>query len=214
MDKIVSQDPNLIILGSASTSLLPLGFKDGETALIEKIFSPGLYLATFRDSVQAKVKGAVGLKIGTPVRVFRTSNVPSSEALDGNVVNAWLIESEAVLALTAFFPLAFGGKGGKARIEIYTPNGKEKLGKKKVVYFIITFTTERLGDLQWSIHLWGKNAEVQLYGGQKNKEEVIRELVQNVEQSLRKAGFCLTGTVNRLKEPFRIPQGFRLDWKV
>jgi hypothetical protein len=140
--------------------------------------------------------------------------LPSLATPEGAVANAWLLESEAVLALAAVFPLAFGGKDAKVKIEIYTPKEKGPASKKKAVYFIITLTTERFGDLQWSIHLWGRNAEVQLYGGLKAKENDIHEMVRNVEVSFRRAGIRLTGSVNRLEEPFRVPRGFRPDWRA
>lgn len=214
MDKIFPSNPKLLVPGPASLYFLPTGFKDGETALIEKAFLSGLYLVSFRDGAQVKVKGPDGLEIGAPVRVFRSPVVPSLATPEGAIANAWLLESEAVLTLTAVFPLAFGGKDAKGKIEIYTPKEKGPACKKKVVYFIITLTTERFGDLQWSIHLWGRNAEVQLYGGLKGKESDIHELVRNVEVSFRRAGIRLTGYVNRLEEPFHVPQGFRLDWRA
>src|SRR5208282_3073158 len=137
-------------------------------------------------------------------RVFRSMPDSLQPAQDGHAVNAWLLESEAVLALTAVFPLAFGGKNAKAKLEIYTPKEKSRASKKKVIYFIITLTTERFGDLQWSIHLWGRDAEVQLYSGRSSQEDDIRDLIQNVEESFRKAGFKLAGSVCRLDEPFHV----------
>lgn len=214
MDKIIPSSLKLESSGQVSLSLLPASFKDGEIALIQKTFSPGLYLVTFRDGVQVKVKGPEGLENETPVRVFSPSSSASRIALEGNVISAWLLESEAELVLTAFLPLAFGGRNAGAKIEVFNPKEKGTLSKKKAVYFVITFTTERFGDLQWSIHLWGNHSEVQLFGGDKNKETELRELVENVEKSLRDKGFKLSGTISRLKKPFRVPQGFRLDWKA
>jgi hypothetical protein len=214
MDKSIPFSSKMAVPGLTSLSLLPPGFKDGQTALIGKVFSTGSYMVTFRDGTQVKVKGPDGLQMGVPVRVFRSMSDSSRAAQDRFAVNAWLLESEAVLALKTAFPLAFGGKEAKAKIEIYIPKEKGRATKKKVIYFIITLTTERFGDLQWSIHLWGKDAEVQLYNGLKSEEEDIKKLIRDVEDSFRKAGFRLAGSVYRLEKFFRVPQGYRLDWKV
>jgi hypothetical protein len=201
-------------LSGIQTGALLLGFKDGETALIQSIQSPGAYLVIFEDGSQVQVKGPVNLEIGTPVRVFGHSKGPLSSEIGKTVANTLLVESEATLALSVLIPLGFGGKGARAELEVYIPKEKVNINKKKVIYFIIALTTERLGDLQWSIHLWDRNVEAQLYVGQQVSDNEIRELTLEVEESFKKAGFYLTSSIVRLEVPFRVPRGFRLEWKA
>jgi hypothetical protein len=189
-------------------------FVEGETALIDKVFSNGIYSALLRNGNRVKVKGPIGLDIGTPVRVFQSTDVALNISSRDAIVNILELENEAVLALTAVLPLAFGGKGAKVKMEIYTPKQRAEISKKKLIYLILTLTTEGFGDLQWSVHLWGRNAQVQLYGGFQNKEDEVKKLIHDVENSFLKAGFILTGSVCRIREPFLVPQGFRLEWKV
>lgn len=210
MDKISNPNP-LVPDSGLNVQNLPRDFRDGDTGLIGAVLASGTYLTVLRDGTKVKVKGPLGLEVGNPVRVF-LSPADSTAGVKGSIPRTLLLESEAILALTALLPLAFGGNGAKAKIEVYTPKEKVNTNKKKVIYFIIALTTERLGDLQWSIHLWGRNAEIQLFCGGKKNENDIRNLLLEVENSVRKAGFLLTGSVQRLDGPFQVPQGFRLDW--
>ncbi len=213
MNKIPDFSSGLPLSGFQPQNL-PLSFKDGETALIQSVQSPGTYLVIFKDGTRVLVKGQENLEIGNPVRVFRAPNVPSNMQLDQNLADTLLMESEAALALTAFIPLGFGGKGAKAKLEVYTSKEKVNINNKKVIYFIIALTTERLGDLQWSFQLWGRNVEAQLFAARQVDEKDIHELTQEVEVSFKRAGFYLMSSVVRLEEPFKIPQGFRMDWKA
>ncbi len=213
MDKIIPSNPKLVPPVSGLMNNRSKGFDEGETALIEKVLSKGVYLATFQGGNSVKVKGPVGLDVGVPVRVFCSNKVNSDYVIGNALENAWLLENEAVLALTAVLPLGFGGKGAKAKLEVYTPKEKRGINKNKLIYFIITLSTEGFGDLQWIIHLWRRIAEVQLYGGVVKKEGEIQKIIEDVEKCILRAGFTLSGPIIRIKEPFQIPQGLRLDWR-
>ncbi|HET9870355.1 MAG TPA: hypothetical protein VFR02_07665, partial [bacterium] len=103
---------------------------------------------------------------------------------------------------------------GSARLEVFT----EKVGKHppakgaRAVYLVFTTDFADGDQLQWSAYLKDKNVSLQLYASEDAGERHdLDRMAEDLAKRLRKQGFLLSAPVVRLKKPFRVPEGFRLN---
>ncbi len=185
-------------------------FKEG---VIEKVFQPGNFIVSLGNGLKIKAKGSGSLKKGNKVRI----QLPAKQSLGIEESSSQKITktlSQDGLQMSAMIPLAFGGKRAKARLEVFVE--RQMAGGREqgiaATYFVFTIETERNGEIQWSIHLKGKQVTLQVFSnlGEGEKER-LKELVCEVEGSLKNQGFSLTAPTTFLSRPFQVPSGFRLN---
>lgn len=205
--------PVEINIGSAG---LNLGTKAGfqQTAsfkqgVVEKILEPGSFVVTLADGGKVKVQGPSGLKVGSRVQVS-TSRTRVQEAAADIIRN----QGGAELQGSALIPLGFGGKGAKARLEVFTekkPSGGSKQAVR-AIYFVLMIQTQELGEVQWCIHMQGRSVTLQVFAPQKDvKPDEFKTMLGEVERSLKSRGFFLTAPTIYLNRAFKVPAGYRLN---
>jgi hypothetical protein len=188
-----------------------LSFPD-KCGWIERIVDPGRYIVSLESGVKVTVRGPETLKVGEPVQVFENQMNPAYKAIDVN--NKVSLLSDNGVLWSIMMPLAFGGKGALACLEAFvekrTRNLKDKT--KTATYFVFTHRTEKQGEIQWSIYLRGMQIALQVYS--KDVDELaggLKEMVRDVEESLRQCGYILMAPAVFLRKPFIPPPGFRIN---
>jgi hypothetical protein len=184
-------------------------FKEGE---IEKIIEPGRFSVVLEDGTKVQVSGSGELKVGNRVQVLSPSALKDVEASTG-AVNASSTEMGG-FQWSAFIPLGFGGEGATAKLEVFVEKKQKGSWKKgdTAVYFVFTVKTAKQGEMQWSIYLKGRQVMLQLFVQVKdNYKENLKNLIQEVEKSLKNHGFVVSGPTILLNRSFKTPAGFRLN---
>lgn len=191
------------------TGLSQEGFRLGR---IEKVIEPGRFVVILENGERVTADGSPALKINYPVRVL-----PASDALSASKGGKELLPpslEEIGTLWTAFLPLDFGGRGASVKLQAFVEvKMRNGLGKSpRAVYFVIWTRTEKLGELQWSIYLKGRQVSLQVFaeGGDREKGGVSN-LAAGVEKGLKRLGFVLAAPTVYLSRPFRVPEGFRLN---
>jgi len=181
--------------------------------IVEKIVEPGKYLVIMQDGQRVTAEGSKNLGVGNKVQVLRRIDVLSKGKGDLKIDSPLL--KEEGLQWEAFVPLGFGGKKAGAFLRVYVEkkNGELRGGKTPAIYFVFTIKTYKQGELQWSIYLNGRQVAIQIFSEVSGREDELKELVKNVEKNLRDRGFHFLASTVRLKSPFRVPEGFRLNVK-
>lgn len=181
--------------------------KSMEGSLVKKM-GTGLFLAVLEDGREIKVRGSGALKVGDSVEVLAAKIDAGGSAASDPVLESL---GQAV-QWSAFLPLGFGGKGASANLEVFVQKQPKGLSAKKSgAYLIFTVKTELQGEIQWSIHLMGKQVFLQVYAPGEDRKEKLSSMVQEVEKSLKNRGFTLGGLTIYLNGPFRLPDGYRLN---
>jgi hypothetical protein len=180
---------------------------------VEKTVEPGKYIVMMQDGQRVTAEGSRGLGIGTKVQVLRRIDLLNGSEHD--LKNKTPPLKDAGLQWKAFLPLGFGGKRAGALLKVYVESKNGEFGGEKspAVYFVFTINTNKQGELQWSIYLKGRQVAVQVFSDMGGREDELKELVDSVEDNLRKRGFHFLAQTIRLKSPFRVPEGFRLNVK-
>ncbi len=182
--------------------------------IIGKVTGPGKYIVNLMDGQQISVRGARGIKVGDEVHVL--TNVENVKVTKDNLESQEVKFKEPGLQLHAFLPLGFGGKDASASLRVYVEKKKDEFLKNflPAIYFVFNIHTEKLGELQWSIYMKGRQVAIQVFSDIVHIEnDVFKKIVNNVEKNLRDAGFHLMTPTVFLKNAFRIPEGFRLNVK-
>ena len=191
---------------SVSTS----AYKEG---LVENVLESGNWMVVLDDGNRVEVRGSGALKSGSRVRVLLPAG--PLKAFEPSSTTGFLKAGRAEgLEWFVMIPLAFGGDKASARLEVFVERQKEGAGPKMdlAAYFVFTVQTEEGGEVQWSIHLKGRQVALQVYAPIKeDKKEYLTKLVREVETSLRKRGFVLAAPAVLLSRPFKVPAGFRLN---
>ena len=180
---------------------------------VEKIVEPGKYIVVTQDGQRVAAEGSRGLGIGSKVQVLRRVDLLNASK-DDLRSKAPLLKDKG-LQWKAFLPLGFGGKRAGAFLKVYVESKNGEFGGEKspAVYFVFTINTNKQGELQWSIYLKGRQVAVQVFSDMGGREDELKALVDSVEGNLRERGFHLLARTIRLKSPFRVPEGFRLNVK-
>ncbi len=183
----------------------PSGFKLGR---IDAILEPGKFVVELENGVRVTASGSRALKLDSRVRVFP----PAATLTGGAEKEQPLPLREKNFSWKALFPLGFGGRKASARLHVFLEERPESLWDKspRAVYFVIWTRTEKLGEIQWSIYLKGRQASIQVFAETGGKD-VLKELVSGVERNLKGLGFVLAAPTLYLSRPFKAPEGFRLN---
>jgi hypothetical protein len=192
--------------GSAAS----VGFKVG---VVEKMLEPGSFIVTLADGLRVKVEGSKALKLGSRVQVqLPATRTKGTETLLGADQPKNMDENS--LHWSALIPLGFGGKDAKASLEVFVERRAGGAWDKIVpaVYFVFVVHTKELGEIQWSIHMKGRHVALQVFAPLvDNSQKALRDLVLEVEKSLKNRGFVISGPTVYLNRPFKVPVGFRLN---
>lgn len=196
--------------GKGLTGFFYPGFKLGK---IEKVLEPGRFVVVLENGERVTTQGFQNLKIGSRVRVFPPGEIPGS-ANEEELQSDFL--KKAGTQWTALLPLGFGGAKSSVRLKIFVEEKTEGPRDKgpRAVYFIIWTQTEKLGELQWSIYLRGRQLFLQVFLEKDTFDAVeLKNLIGGVERNLKNKGFILAAPTAYLDHPFRVPEGFRLNVK-
>jgi hypothetical protein len=212
MEKVFPIDGSIIKLvregvPSARTRISPTRY-----GVIEKILIPGCYIVSIEPDVKITVNGSETMKVGDRVQVSMSQVKPEKKIANANISEP-LIISEKGFQWSAFIPLAFGGQGSLARIEAFFEKRKGAREKETpVAFFIFTVSTEKLGEIQWSVYLRGRQVTLQVYMAVLNElKGGYQDMVREVEENLKRHGFVFAAPTVFLNKPFKIPQGFGLN---
>ncbi|HJT24306.1 MAG TPA: hypothetical protein VJ873_06995, partial [bacterium] len=151
----------------------------------------------------------------TRVRVFPPGEGPL-RASEGKKESGADLLRESGTQWAALLPLGFGGKKASARLKLFVEEKPEGIWGKgnRAVYFIVWTLTEKLGELQWSIYLKGRQVSLQVFAEKGFFDlDGLKELTGGVERSLKNKGFTLASPTTYLERPFKVPDGFRLNVK-
>lgn len=185
------------------------GFKLGH---IEKIVEPGRFVVILENGERVTAQGLRSLKVGGRVRVFPPGEIPPVSRDEGEHQSDFLRGDGT--QWTALLPLDFGGRKSSAQLRIFV---EEKMGGfwakgHRAVYFVVSTKTEKLGELQWSIYLKGRQVSLQVFADNDFFDlSALKILTNGVERSLRSKGFALAAPTVYLERPFKVPEGFRLN---
>ena len=183
--------------------------------LVEKVLEPGCFVVVLGDGSKITVRGSESLRPGSRVRVLPgSSNMKESEA--PSRVGTQTAGDESGFQWTALIPLAFGGRRAEAHLEVFVERRVKGLLEKGIlaVYFVFTVQTEAQGEIQWSIYIRGKQVTLQVHAPRGESErEGLKNLILEIEKSLKKRGFLVSGPTIILNRPFKAPEGFRLNVK-
>jgi hypothetical protein len=198
-----------------------IGFRQGFTptgirsngrsrmAVVEKVLEPGRFMVSLENGEKLEVRGGNSLKPGHKVQVlFEEGKPPVREARPG--ISG--VPKETISQWTAWIPLAFGGKGSQAKLEVFSERkpGKGPSQQTFVAYLVFTVETEKNGRVQWNVHLKGRQLSLQVFAPDSDMED-LSILVGEIERALEGKGFYLMGKAIFLDKPFRVPDGFRLN---
>jgi len=184
-----------------------------KVGVVEKVVGPGTYVIRMDDGGLVEARGPRTLKLGSPVSV--TAPAESAKVL-GSTADAAVSNREAAEGLQwfALIPLAFGGKKAAARLDVYVEKEKEGTRTKvdPAIYFVFTIQTEECGEIQWSIHLKGRQVTLHVFARPGDgKKGFLNQMILEIEAALNKRGFVLTAPALLLNRPFKVPTGFRLN---
>jgi hypothetical protein len=204
--------PVALALGIAGAGVsLNAGASRGTGGLpgrVERALEAGRFLVLLPDGDRIEVSGKEGLKPGDAVRVVLKAR-PGAVTGGGKGAGAGSGEtSRGESLMSAFIPLAFGGKEAQARLEVFLPGRGKQAARSKgqVVTFVFDVTTRSLGRIQWGVHLRGREVALQVYSEAARKDP-LRALVSGAERALQQRGFVLSATTVFLKRPFTVPSG-------
>ncbi len=153
------------------------------------------------------------MKVDNHVRVFPPREISAERTQKEPAAD---YGKESGTYWTAFLPLGFGGKKASTRLQVFVEEKPEGFwGKKpRAVYFVVWTQTEKLGGLQWSIYLKGRQVSLQVFAEKSTVDNVrLKELAESVEKSLKNRGFSLLTPTVYSERPFKVPEGFRLNVK-
>lgn len=192
------------------------GFSPPEGAykkgVVEKVLKPGNFKIVFEDGTRVEAKGSAALKVGSPVRILLA---PERSKEPGSAPGDSLFKAGEAEGLQWFavIPLAFGGVGAAARLEVFVERQKEGARNKvePAAYFVFTVQTEENGEIQWSVHLKGRQVTLQVFAQFNEKKERLSQLVLEVAAALKKRGLVMTSPAVVLSRAFKVPAGFRLN---
>ena len=199
------------LAGKPLTGFSYPGFKLGH---IEKIVELGRFVVVLESGERVTAQGSRSLKIGSPVRVFPPREILPAVMEEGEPQSYFLRNGGT--QWEALLPLGFGGKKSSARLKIFVEEKMDSLWEKgpRTVYFIVWTQTEKLGKLQWSIYLKGRQVFLQVFAEKALFDLVsLKNLTAGVEKSLKSKGFALAAPTIYLERPFEVPEGFRLNVK-
>jgi len=192
----------------------PSGFKEG---IVERILGQGRFIVILGDGVRVQVSGPENLRPGSRVRVPVQRTLGKVLGNASTSSNGVTLSPEGFAQWGALLPLAFGGKGAIARLEVFGDRSRKTFSGKNnlAVYFIFTVSTEKNGEITWGIHLRGKEIALQVYFSNRagKSSEKFLTLVSEVENLLKKAGFLMPAPTIFLTKPIRVPFGFHLSTK-
>lgn len=205
---------------SGSSSFLNLNLDRARTAspdlrtgVVRQVLEPGHFIISLADGTKIEVRGLASLKVGREVQVFIPSG-HSKRIQENTNVDVKSFSSDEGVQWSAFIPLGFGGGAASAKLEVFVEKKSKKFLEKNTsaAYFIFTVETEKQGLIQWSIYLWKKQVSIHVYAQSKGGQEInLRNLVQEIERSLKGRGFVIVAPTVLLKKPFKVPAGFRLN---
>ena len=212
MQKVVVVDSGLVTPGSSGRRL-PTAFPGSalKEGVVQGIVGPGRYDVALADGTKMQVKSPATLKVGDKVQVLTSDQargVPEPEVQEGIGV----LEGGSIL--TAFIPLAFGGPKANAKLEVEVERRTKEPFKKggPAVYFVFIVKTEGQGEVQWGIHLNGRQVALQIYAPQMGRlKSELGKLVVEVQKALSDRGFVMSGQVIFSGHPLRLPSGTRLN---
>lgn len=189
------------------TALFPSGFRLGRIAAV---LEPGKFKVVLENGVRVTAQGSRALKAGNVVRVFPPTDTVAGGPREKE--QPFSPVTERGLSWTALLPLGFGGRKASARLQVFVQEKSKTPWDKapRAVYFVVWTQTEKLGEVQWSIYLKGRQVSLQIYAAEGDKG-TLEELVLSVETNLRRLGFGITGPTVFLRRPFKAPDGFRLN---
>lgn len=208
--EIVASFPRRDLRVGKSSFNSPQVAKEG---LIERVLEPGYFVVVMGDGSKIAVRGSDSLRPGNQVRVL-PSPLKSDEPEIPVRIRPQGEGGTGGFQSTVFMPLAFGGDKASARLEIFVERQVRRPLEKtaSAVYFVFTVQTEGQGELQWSIYLKGKQVTLQVHAQPEElKKERLKNLVREVEKSLKTKGYSMMGPTVFLNRPFKAPEGFRLN---
>jgi len=211
MHKVVVVDNGLVPPVPAGRRL-PTAFPGSalKAGVVEVVAGPGRYNVALSDGTKIQVRSNVLLKPGDQVQVLatdQTRGIPEPESQEAVEVQ------EGGSILSALIPLAFGGPKASAKLEVeveHRPNEPFKKGRP-AIYFVFIVSTEGQGEVQWGIHLHGRQVALQVYAPQVGRKTEMGKLVAEVQKALTDRGFVMSGQVIFSGHPLRLPSGARLN---
>lgn len=211
MEKVVAVDSSIAAPlrgGKLPVAFPGSAFKEG---IVQGSLGPGRYSVVLDGGLKIEVRGATALKPGDKVQVLTRQQAP---AVPEPAVEEGLEALDNGSILSAFMPLAFGGTKANAKLEVHVPE-RPKGGFRKgssVIYFVLVVQTEGQGEVQWGIHLNGRQVALQVYAPHMgNKGEKLKTLVGEVEKALTGRGFVTSGQVIFSRHPLKKPSDTGLN---
>ena len=182
----------------------------GSFGRVAEALGKDLYLVDLEGGGRVRAESTAAMRIGDVVRISppRSARV----AREGQVAD--FRTGGAGGRWSALIPLAFGGKGSTAGLEIVVERRQKGTKDKRepAVYFVFTVRTGAQGEVQWSVHLNGRQLALQVYAAHSGGNlEPLKVLVRTVEKNLARSGFQLAGPTAFLGRPFKLPGGHRLN---
>ena len=203
--------PSASLWANKAKVFLPIG--SIKVGVVEKVIEPGRFIVSFADGVKVRVHGSDGLKLGSRVQVqFSLNRLQGPEGVLG--VEKLGPQEKSGFQMSALLPLAFGGKGANARLQVIIERQSTSALDKFIpaIYFVFLVQTKELGEIQWSIHMKGHQVSIQVFApGAQKLPEKLRLLTLEVEKGLKNRGFVLYSPTVYLNHRFKVPSGFRLN---
>ncbi len=181
---------------------------------VVKVLENRIFLVEMDNGTKVKVRSDESLSPGSLVKIISKNEVTEKPITLGEIIKNSSLDVDAVVRFSAIIPLAFGGKHGLAKLNIFVEKNEQGLFKKSkpAIYFVFTIKTENQGDSQWCVHLLGKQITLQAYfdsfGKNKGDQKI---LATEIETSLKNAGFNLNGPTLFLSKPLNISSDYRLN---
>ena len=203
--------PSASLGGNKAKAFLLIG--SIKVGMVEKVIEPGRFIVSFADGVKVRVHGSEGLKLGSKVQVqFNLNRLKGPERLPG--AERLAPREESGFQMSALLPLAFGGKGANARLQVFIERQSRSALDKffPAIYFVFVVQTKEIGEIQWSIHMKDRQVSIQVFAPEAQKlSEKLRLLISEVEKGLKNQGFVLSSSTVYLNYRFKVPSGFRLN---
>jgi hypothetical protein len=179
--------------------------------VVHEVLGQGHYSIALEGGSKVQARGSTALKPGDKVQVLSPE---PPQGTGGQVEEEAPPLLDSGLMWSALMPLAFGGPKANAELEVHVEKRSKEPFKKNgpVVYFVFIVKTEGQGEIQWGIHLNGRQVALQVYAPQwGHQKEKIRSLAGQVEKALVGRGFVMSGQVIFSGHPLRRPSDTRLN---
>ena len=193
MDKVSAVDSSGLprILGK-NVRLAALPGSVLREGVVHEVLGRGRYSIAVEGGLKVEARGSTALKPGDRVQVL-SQELPQVRGVVAEEEAPPLLDSGFIWS--ALMPLAFGGPKATAKLEVHVEKRSKGLFKKNgpAVYFVFIVQTEGHGEIQWGIHLNGRQMALQVYAPQwGHQKEKLRSLADQVEKALLGRGFVMS----------------------